>query len=180
MFNKLFIQNLPKIIIILACVFVLNINADAQRQRSKTKKTTPKTVAATVNNVAIKDGANKVGIQVKNLTKFIYLLGSVANGIQDIDEQVRQGKASRDVKAKNEQFKADVITSIRSLRAGLVAMEVDFRVKPELKPYLPNIEGIIQMSARAEDLALAGRFSDSGKELLLVVEKLTDALVEMP
>lgn len=176
MFNKLFVQNLPKIIVILVCVFALNANADAQRRRGKTKKTP----TATVNNAAIKDGANKVGIQVKNLTKFIYLLGSVANGIQDIDEQVRQGKASRDVRAKNEQFKADVITSIRSLRAGLVAMEVDFRVKPELKPYLPNIEGIIQMSARAEDLALAGRFSDSGKELLLVVEKLTDALVEMP
>lgn len=175
---KIFVRNLSKIVIILVCVLMINTVADAQRKRGRTKKTT--TPTATVNNAAIKDGAAKVGIQIKNLTKFIYLLGSVSNGIQEIDNLAREGKVSREVKAKNEQFKADVLASIRSLRAGLVSMEVDFRVKPELKPYLPLIEGIIGMSARAEDLAVAGRFTDSGKELLLIVEKLTDVLVEMP
>ena len=175
---KIFVQNLSKIVLIIVCLLTINTAAAAQRKRTKTKKPAPPT--ATVNNTAIKDGASKVGIQIKNLTKFIYLLGSVANGIQDIDNLARENKASREVQAKNEQFKSDVIASIRSLRAGLVDMEVDFRVKPELKPYLPLIEGIIGMSANAEDLALAGRFTDSGKELLLIVEKLTDVLVEMP
>lgn len=176
MFNKLFVRNLSKIVIILVCVFALNTAADAQRKRSKTK---PK-ATATADNTAIKEGATKVGIQLKNLTKSIFLLGSIAQGIKDIDEQVQAGKASRELKAQNEQNKADVAAGIRGLRAGLVAVEVDFRVKPELKPYLPSIEGIIDMSARAEDLAVAGRFTDTGKELLLIVEKLTDALVVMP
>ena len=175
MFYNFIVKNLSKVILILACVFVLNAAAAAQRRGSKTKKTPP-----AANNAAIKGGAVKVGIQLKNLTKSIFLLGSIAQGIEDIDKQVREGKASRELKAQNEQNKADVIASIRGLRAGLVAMEVDFRVKPELKPFLPQIEGIIDMSARAEDLAVAGRFTDTGKELLLIVEKLTDALVEMP
>ena len=179
MFNKLFTRNLPKFIIILVCIFALNAVADAQRRKSRTKNASPKATAA-VNNAVIKEGANKVGIQLKNLTKSIFLLGSIAQGIEDIDKQVRAGKASRELKAQNEQNKADVVASIRSLRAGLVAMEIDFRVKPELKPYLPQIEGIIDMSAQAEDLALAGRFTDTGKQFLLIVEKLTDALVEMP
>jgi hypothetical protein len=70
--------------------------------------------------------------------------------------------------------------AIRNLRAGLASLEVDFRVKPSLKKYLPQIQGITDLAAQSEELAAAGRFSDSGKPLLSVVEKLADTLAAIP
>jgi hypothetical protein len=45
---------------------------------------------------------------------------------------------------------------------------------------LINVQGITAMSAECEDLATAGRFSEAGRPLLALVEKLSDALVAMP
>lgn len=158
-----------------ALISVSVLDVDAQRRRSRTAKTTPAASTA-----ELKKGAADVGIQLKNVTKFVFVLGGVAKGIEQIDKDVKAGKVSRDVAQQNAQFKQDVVTSIRALRAGLVRLEVDFRTKPALKPYLSNIEGIIQQSARAEDLAMMGQLTGAGQELLLVVETLTDTLVAMP
>ncbi len=175
--NKIFnLKNMVVFVFVLSFIFGLTINAEAQRRNRRTK-TTP---TPTVNTAELKKGADDVGIQLKNVTKFVFVLGGVAKGIEDIDKQVKAGKASRDIANQNAQFKQDVITSIRALRAGLVKLEVDFRTKPALKPYLVNIQGIIGQSARAEDLAMLGQFTGAGQELLLVVETLTDTLVAMP
>ena len=160
-------------VFVLSFISGLSVSADAQR---RTRPTTTKT-----NNAAeLKKGAEDVGIQVMNVTKFVFVLGGVAKGIEDIDKDVKAGKASREIANRNAQFKQDVITSIRALRGGLVRLEVDFRTKPALKPYLTHIQGIIEQSARAEDLAMLGQFTGAGQELLLVVETLTNTLVEMP
>lgn len=175
--KNLNLKSLLVFVFALSFIFGLSV-ADAQAQR---KKKRPRTTTTKVNNTAeIKKGAEDVGIQVKNVTKFVFVLGGVAKGIEAIDKDIKAGKASREIANQNAQFKQDVITSIRALRAGLVKLEVDFRTKPALKPYLVNIEGIIQQSARAEDLAMIGQFTGAGQELLLVVETLTDTLVAMP
>lgn len=167
---------------VVVCVFAfsfilgLTIEADAQRRKKRSRK-----VSTRARNAAtLKKGATDVGIQVKNVTKFVFVLGGVAKGIEDIDKDVRAGKASREIADKNAQFKADVLRSIRALRAGLVKLEIDFRTKAPLKRYLVNIQGLTQQSNRAEDLAIAGNFTASGKQLLVVVETLTDTLVAMP
>ncbi len=166
-------------------IFILGVSfdANAQRRRSKSKKTTTaKTQPTNTTNESadIKKGAEDVAIQLKNVSKFVFVLGGVAKGIEDIDKAVKEGKASREIADKNVQFKSDVLASIRALRAGLIRLDVDFRANPALRNYQVNLQNIAGLSARAEDLALAGRFSDSGKELLLVVENLTDTLVAMP
>lgn len=176
--NKILLRFIVFSILILGLAFAAN----AQKRRTTTKTPPkPKVVTTeTVNKTEIKSGAEKVSIQIKNSTKFLYLLGSVANGIEAIDKDIKAGKVSREIRDKNEQFKRDVMQSLRNLRAGLVQLEVDFRVKPELKPFLPQIQGISDMTARAEDLAYTGQFTESGKVLLLVVEKLADTLAAMP
>ena len=84
------------------------------------------------------------------------------------------------IHSKNNQFKQDVIQSIRNLRAGLVALEIEFRTKPEIKNYLFQIQGISDMAGIAEDQATAGQLTESGKTLLFVVEKLSDTLAALP
>jgi hypothetical protein len=128
----------------------------------------------------VRAGAEAVNIQVKNLSKFLFVLGGVAKGIEDIDKEIREGRGTRELEQQNRQFKNDVLRSIRALRAGLVKLEVDFRAKPTLRKYLPHIQGITDDSGRAEDLAMAGQFNASGKELLLIIEKLADVLLELP
>lgn len=112
-----------------------------------------------------------------NVTRFLYLLGGIAKGIEDIDKDPRANQAARNQNAEN---KKTVVQTIRNLRAGLAALEVEFRTKPLLRKYLLNIEGVAGLTGEAEDLALAGKFSDAGRPLVSVVEKLADTLAVMP
>lgn len=138
------------------------------------------TNSATGTVTDVKSGAEKVSIQIKNVTKFIYVLGGVASGIEQIDADAKARKATRAAIDRNETNKKEVMQAIRNLRAGLAVLEGEFRTQAALKKFLPQIEGITDLSAQCEDLARAGQFSVSGKPLLLVVEKLSDTLVAMP
>ncbi len=168
------------ILFIFAFVLLVVLSVDVEAQR-KIKR--PRTVTPNTDTILIGDrrkGAQDVGIQIKNISKFVFVLGGIATGIEDIDREIKAGKASVELKNKNAEFKDNVLRSIRALRAGLMKLEVDFRAKPALQPYLASIEGVYIESARAENLAAAGNLNDSGKELLFLVEKLTDVLVVMP
>ncbi len=164
---------LLKISVFLICILCLSVSADAQRKKPTTKKPT----TTTTNALEIKDGAIKVSTQIKNVSKYLYLLGTIAQGIEDIDKDT---KASQAVKDKNTKNKQAVLQTIRNLRAGIAALEVEFRTKPSLKNYNLQIQGISDLCGESEDLATAGKFLDSGRPLLIVVEKLSDTLVAMP
>lgn len=170
-----------KILAILAVLLVtigLNSTTYAQKRRTAVKK--PATAKPAVNTLDIKAGAEKVSTQIKILTKFIYLLGGIARNIEDIDKDAKSGKFSKAAVNQNETNKKNVISSIRNIRAGLAALEVEFRTKPALKNYLFPISGVTDICGRAEDQATAGQFTESGKTLLLVVEKLSDTLTALP
>jgi hypothetical protein len=167
---------LLKISVFLVCILCLSISAEAQRKKT-TKKTTTATTTTTTNAAEIKNGADKVSTQIKNVSKFLYLLGTIAQGIEDIDRDSRATQAAKDKNTKNKQA---VLQTIRNLRAGLAALEVEFRTQPSLKNYNINIQGIADLCGQSEDLANAGQFIESGKPLLLIVEKLSDTLVAMP
>ncbi len=176
--------NLIILALVFLCLLTLTMTANAQKRRSGSRKAAGSSVTtattAISSNSEIKTGAEKVSTQIKNLSKFIYVLGGVARGIEDIDKDAKGGKVSRSVADQNAQFKQSVNQSIRNLRAGLVALEIEFRTKPALKNYLFQIQGISDTSGIAEDQAAGGQFTQAGKTLLLVVEKLSDTLVAMP
>jgi len=172
--------NLIKSAAIFACLLCLVFSANAQKRKATSKKAKP-TAASTVTTTAeIKSGAEKVSTQIKNFSKFIYKLGDVARVIEDLDREIAEGKASRNAPDLNAKNKQAVVTTMRNLRAGLVALEIEFRTKPALKTYLFQIQGISDMSGVAEDQATAGQLTESGNTLLLVVEKLADTLAALP
>ncbi len=154
-------------------IFGAASSADAQRRKPGGKRAAAAKPAA--NSSEIKASAEKVSTQLKNLTKFIYLLGGIARNIEDNDKNSRGRKISQ-----NEENKQKVIGAIRNFRAGLAALETEFRVKPALKLYNFQIQGISDLTGQAEDLAVSGNFTESGKVLLSVVEKLSDTLVSLP
>lgn len=173
-------KNSTKFAALLACLLCLTFSANAQKRKSPPRKT--KTTAATTapTGSEIKAGAEKVSTQIKNVSKFIYLLGGIAQGIEEIDKDAKTGRISRATADRNEKNKQAVVTTITNLRAGLVALEIEFRTKPALRNYLFQIDGISDMSGTAEDQAAAGQLRESGKTLLLVIEKLADTLAALP
>jgi len=175
--------NLIKVAAILVCLLCLAMTAAAQKRKPAPRKPAAKpatTTPTTINTAEIKSGAEKVGIQVKNVTRFIYLLGSIAQGIEDVDKDIRAGKATRAAADQNSKNKENVIATLRNLRTGLASLETEFRANPALRTYLIQIQGITDISGTAEDQAAAGQFIQSGKTLLQVIERLSDTLVAMP
>lgn len=168
-------RTLLQFVVIALCLFALVTVAAAQRKpaRKPAPKPVPKATPAPVTPLAVKQQSEKVAIQIKNLTRFIYVLGGVAKTIEDIDKDPR---ASANAKTQNNAAKQTVLQSIRNVRAGVVQLEGEFHAKPELRKYIPFIQGAAEMSGIAEDQAVGGQYSNAGKTMLEVVGKLTDAL----
>lgn len=167
-----------KISLVLLCVLCFAFSASAQKKKTTTK-TTP-TTTPVMNNADVKDGAAKVSIQIKNVSKFVFNLGIIGRSIEDLDVEIKAGKASQKGIDTNTRNKQAVMTGLRNIQAGLAALEVEFRTKPALRAYLLKIEGITALCGQSEDYAAAGQFIDSGRPLLALIEKLTDTLEAMP
>ena len=163
---------------LLAILIAVPITAQAQtRKRSGTTKSTTSTAdrAAVVRN----SGAMRVGEQIKILSRFIYLLGGVAKGLEGVDAAAKRNEASPAVLQQAEQSKTTVRNSIRNVREGLDKLEIDFRATPELQPYYIKLAGSAAGAATAEQQAANNQFDASGRTLLNVINRLTDVLLIM-
>jgi hypothetical protein len=169
------ISILFQITLILFCLLGLSIPAAAQKKTAR--KPVPKATPKPVFSFAIKEESLKVANQIKNISRFVFLLGGTARTIEDID---KDPKASPSVKEKNRVAKQTVLQTIRDVRAGMAQLEGDFHAKPELRPFIVFIQGASETAGIAEDQASAGQFNTAGKTLLEVVSKLTDTLQNLP
>jgi hypothetical protein len=152
------------------------------RQRTTTRRSTPRTsrsAAADSAATELKEGAGRVADQIKVLTKFLYLLGGVAKGIEAADVAARAGEATPAQVQQTDRSKATVKTSLQNVREGLDQLEIDFRTKPELQRFYTRLAGVAAGAATAEDQAAANQFDQAGRSLLAVVNRLTDVLLEM-
>src|ERR1043165_10317264 len=124
---------MKKIIVAACVVLVLSVGLSAQtRKRQTTKHPASKTTGAAATEAAAAartDGANRVATQIKNLSKFLYLVGGVVKGIEAVDEQAKDGQPS----PTNEKNKAQLRSSFTDFRVGLDSLEVYFRSTPELQ-----------------------------------------------
>jgi hypothetical protein len=165
------------------CLLLLPAPLFAQgRQRTTNRRSTQQKSRpdATQQNVdARTDGASRVAVQIKNLTRFLYLLGGVSKGIEAADEAARRNEASPAVMEQTEKSKATVKTSLQNVREGLDKLEIDFRTTPDLQRYYINLAGVAAGAANAEDQASAGHYDQAGRSLLEVVNRLTDVLLQM-
>jgi hypothetical protein len=163
--------------LLLITIILSPVSTFAQRKRTAAK---PSRAAATASSgTAQRAGAARVADQIKVLTRFIYLLGGVAKGLEGVDDATRRNEASAAIIDQAKQNKATVRASIQSLREVLDKLEIDFRGTPELQPYYIKLAGVAARAATAEDLAAANQFDKAGRTLLEVVNHLTDVLLAM-
>ncbi len=148
------------------------------RKRSTTRAPSASTAAQKTNEVR-RTAAVRVAAHIKNLTRFIYLLGGVAKGIEQTDAAIRANQASPAIAEQVRKNKEVVISSLRTWREAMDKLEIDFRNTPDLQRYYIKLAGVASSAAAAEEQATAGRYEQSGRTLLEVVNRLTDVLVEM-
>jgi hypothetical protein len=161
-------------------LLVSTVTFSQTRRRASRAPATPKqTSAQQAAAEARTNGATRVADQIKNLTRFVYLLGGVAKGIEQVDEAARKNEASPAALDQNNKNKATVKTSLENVRAGLDQLEIDFRGTPELEQYYLKLAGSASGAADAEAQAAAGRFDQAGRTMLGVVNRLTDVLLAM-
>ncbi|MFN2579157.1 MAG: hypothetical protein ABR607_15900 [Pyrinomonadaceae bacterium] len=171
---------MKKVIVSMCVLMVLSTATFAQtrartaRRGTQSSKTAKSTTAASQVKL---DGATRIGEQVKNLTRFLYILGGVAKGIEDVDTAARNNQASPAALQTNAQNKAVVKNSLENVRVGLDQLEIYFRSTPELQGYYVKLVGSASGAADAEAQAAAGQFDQSGRTLLGVVNRLADVLV---
>lgn len=168
-------------LVALACLLLLPAVSFAQSRQRTTRRpaSTTKTSEAANTNQARTAGAARVADQIKNLTKFLYLLGGVAKSIEAADVAAQRNEASPAVIEQTNKSKASVKSSLRSVREGLDKLEIDFRGTPELLRYYTRLVGVAQGAVTAEEQAAANQFDQAGRSLLGVVNRLTDVLLEM-
>jgi len=176
-------MNTKRSLIITALVLVIfTVSASAQRKR--TKKAVPKTntsaTAAAAANVEIRQNKIKVASQLNTVAEFAYRLGGIATGLEDIDKTALRTPMKEPTRGTHARNKQAVVQTIRNLRAGMIALETEFQSKPNLRRFQYQIGGIGDLSAQAESLAAGGQFTESGKALLQVIQKLSETLVAMP
>jgi len=172
MFKRITTASLAAILIVPAATM------GQTRNRSSRSRPAPRTTAQPVSAVRTA-GATRVAEQIKNMTRFMYLLGGVTSGIAAIDEAARRNEASPQLLQQNQENKARVKSSIQNFREGLDKLETDFRATPELQPYYIKLAGSAAGAATAEEQAAANQFDAAGRTLLTVINRLTDVLVVM-
>jgi TolA-binding protein len=167
-------------IIALLCVALLPVTALAQKKRASKRSPRAATTSTAQRDAdAVRQGATQLADQIKNLTRFIYVLGGVAKGLEQADVAIRRKEASAAIIASTEESKAKVRGSLRDVRAGLDKLEIDFRSTPTLVAYYYKLAGVADGAAKAEQLGAANQFDQAGRTLLGVVNRLTDVLLDM-
>jgi hypothetical protein len=164
-------------ITLLALVLLAPSTAFSQtRNRSSRPKAPTTTNAQRVAQVRTQ-GATRLAEQIKNLSRFMYLLGGVTSSIAAVEDAARKSGVSP--ADQTQQSKAQVKATIQNIREGLDKLEIDFRATPELQPYYIKLAGVAAGAAAAEERAGANQFDAAGRQLLNVVNRLTDVLLLM-
>jgi hypothetical protein len=169
-------------VLAIVCLLALPATTFSQTRSRTASKRGVQTSKASAQQAAVEartNGATKVADQIKNLTRFLYLLGGVAKGIEDLDASARSNQGSTTALQQNEQNKAKLRSTFQDFRVGLDQLEITFRSTPELEQYYLKLAGSASGAATAEDQAAAGHFDQAGRTMLGVVNRLTDVLLAM-
>jgi hypothetical protein len=154
------------------------VTAQAQTRRPA-RKTTP-VKSSTLPPLDVRAARVKVDNQFTNVSLFVKNFGPVAQALEALDAEARTKKLRKETLDKNAADKQKVVNAIRGIKDGMMKLESEFRVKPALKKYLVNIQGISDLAGQAETSAIAGRFVTSNGSLKSVQQKLNDTLAAMP
>lgn len=166
---------------VLMCLMVWSTTVMSQTRRRTPPRSSSRAAKATDAKFAaeVNAGRDSIAAEIKTLSQFLYLLGGIIKSVEAADQAIRTRDAAPTAAQQNEQSKARIKTSLKSVREGLDKLESNFRLNPALRTYSFSVNGITRLGEMAENQAAANRFDEAGRSLLKVVNQLTDALAAM-
>ncbi len=168
-------------ILVLLSIALFSGAADAQKKpRNKSTAKKPTVTKTVIPPLDVRAAREKVDVQLSNVNDFVNKLGTIAQGLEVADADAKAGNLKPTTAAKIKAKKTEIVEAIRNIKLGLGNLESEFRTKPALQKYLPTIQGITDLAAQSEDLAIAGKFVASKEPLRDVAQKLTDTLAILP
>lgn len=170
------------LVCMLVCLFA-NPSTIAQTKRKSTR-TKPRTTSTPVPEPApppvnLSAEAAYVAEQVKIVTRFVYVYGKIANGLELAEEQIRRGELSATAVANNRKTKEAVIGNITGVRTGLETLAGRFQANTRLQVQYLKLSYAAESAANAERLVANGRFDEAGKSLVQAVERLADVMLAL-
>lgn len=166
------------IALMIATMILFPLTGYSQTRKRTTSKSSRSATTPKASELQ-REAATRVAEQIKNLTRFIYLLGGVAKGLESLDDAAKRNEASAAIVGQAQKSKQQVRASIQTLREAMDKLEIEFRATPELQRYYAGLAGVAEGAATAEDFAAANKFDQAGRSLLGVVNRLTDVLLAM-
>ena len=162
-------------LLVIACLSSVIVIAQTKRTTKTTKKPPP----AKPVPPDFTAEREKVGIQISNVAKFIYVYGKIVNGLELAAQQANATPASDGVAAKNQQAKDGVVANIGNLKAGIDNLAGSFRSDTRLQVQYLKLTGASDAIGSAQLAASGARYDEAGKLLVTAVEKLTEALLSV-
>jgi hypothetical protein len=163
------------LILSMAVALLFSSLAAAQQKRTSTarKKTTP-TKPATPD---LRAEASQVAEQLKVLTRFIYVYGKTADGLERAEQDAAQGATSPELQAKNTQRRSSLVASFGNLREGVDRLAQRFHDNQYLQIQYLKVLSASEAITAAQQLASRGKFDEAGRTLVAAAERLADAAV---
>jgi hypothetical protein len=163
------------LILSMAVALTLSGQAAGQQKRSTAgKKTTPPVKPVTPD---LRPEATQVAEQLKVLTRFIYVYGKTADGLERAEQDVSQGAASPELQEKYKQKRASLVASFGSLKEGVDKLAQRFHANQYLQIQYLKVLTASEAIAAAQQLAGNGKFDEAGRTLVAAAERLADAAV---
>lgn len=121
--------------------------------------------------------ATEVATTLKALTKFLFLYGKIANGLEVAEDQAKRSRLPANVIEINVKSKNGVQAGITGLKDQVDKLGLVLQANPRLQiPYI-NLAGVTQKIVEAQGLVQNNQFDDAGRSLVMAVERLADLML---
>ena len=166
--------------IVLVCLVTLcasNAFGQTRRRTTSSRRTRP-AAAAKTQAVPAQGAASRVAEQIKSLGRFLYLYGPISKELAS-NEAAAQNNPSSSATEALRQNRAKLREAFHNYRVEMEALETTFSGSSELRPFYTRLLGVAASAAQAEERVASGRYDEAGRNLLDVMNRLTDVLLEM-
>lgn len=151
------------VLVLVICAMPAVLIAQKKPATQPRRRTTAPAPTPTPN---LKAAATQVADQLKIVTRFVYLYGKIANGLEIAEEKTKREAAGA------------IVANIAGLKTGINKVAMELKADDRLQVHYLKLTTATDAISNAEQLAAAGRFDEAGKALVVAVEKLADWLNE--
>lgn len=152
------------------------------QKRPKTSVKRSRTVAPAPAPAPLPDTrkeATEVATTLKALTKFLFLYGKIANGLEVAEDQAKRSRVPTNVIEQNIRNKNGVLGGITGLKEQVDKLGKLLQAHPKLQVPYVNLAGVTQKITEAQGLAQNNQFDEAGRSLVTAAERLTEILLQV-